>query len=105
MRLSSSTMGRWPLSTIPSFQSGLLHLELFNVYLAKGETEVTDKDYFYGRSAEHLFASGAWKDKSIKFENYVWLTNYYYNQAVSGRDYDKAKDLYINLIRTYLSSR
>ncbi len=81
-------------------ESGLLHLELFNVYLAKGETEVTDKDYFYGRSADHLFASGAWKDRSIKFENYIWLANYYYNQAVSGRDYDKAKELYINLIET-----
>ncbi|MBS0629537.1 MAG: tetratricopeptide repeat protein [Verrucomicrobia bacterium] len=81
-------------------ESGLLHLELFNVYLAKGETEVTEKDYFYGRSAEHLFASGAWKDKTIKFENYVWLTNYYYNQALAGRDYDKAKLLYCNLLDT-----
>jgi len=79
-------------------ENGPLHLELYNVYLEKGETEQTDKEYFYGRSAEHLFASGAWKEKSIKLENYIWLTNYYYNQACNGRDFEKAKQLYTNLI-------
>lgn len=79
-------------------ENTVLHLELYNAYLTKGLSEVEDKSFFYGRSAQHLFASGAWKDRSIKLENYLWLTNFYYNQAVSGRDFDKAKLLYTNLL-------
>jgi len=79
-------------------EKGLLHLELYNGYLTKALHENTEREFFYGRSAEHLFDSGAWKDKSIKLENYLWLTNYYYNQALSGRDYERAKVLYHNLL-------
>lgn len=84
-------------------ENTVLHLELYNAYLTKGLCEIEDKSFFYGRSAQHLFASGAWKEGSIKLENYLWLTNFYYNQAVSGRDFDKAKLLYTNLLGAELS--
>lgn len=81
-------------------ENHILHLELYNAYLTKGLAEEMNRDFFYELSAEHLFASGAWREKSIKLDNYLWLTNYFYQQTLKGNneDFEKASLLYNNLL-------
>ncbi|NGX37555.1 MAG: hypothetical protein K1000chlam2_00711 [Chlamydiae bacterium] len=80
----------------------LLHLELYNAYLSKSlaSEDEGNKEYFYNAAAEHLFASNAWKERSIKLDNYLWLANHYYQKAKtnSSEDFDKACLLYKNLL-------
>ncbi|NGX39779.1 MAG: hypothetical protein KR126chlam1_01112 [Chlamydiae bacterium] len=80
----------------------ILHLELYNSYLAKGlkALDPENKRYFHRHAADHLYASNAWKTRGIKLENLLWLSNYYFQSARSGNmeDFERAKVLYTNLL-------
>ena len=80
----------------------LLHLELYNAYLSKGQSaeDEGNKDYFFNQAANHLFTSEAWKERSIKLDNHLWLANYFYQDAKQGDQeaFKKAQLLYDNLL-------
>ncbi len=81
----------------------VLHLELYNAYLTRSDSdENVDQANYLERSAEHLFASGAWKDRSIKLDNHLWLANHFYKGAKEGckNDLEKAHLLFANLLGT-----
>lgn len=69
-------------------EQDILHLELYNAYLTKSMAARDDgnREYFQGLAANHLFASNAWKERSIKLENYLWLVNHFYHSALDGCD-------------------
>lgn len=83
-------------------ENEILHLELYNAYLAKAfaSEDGSNKNYFFSHAAEHLFSSYAWKDRSIKLDNYLWLVNNYYQLAKKGQgaDFEKAKTLFQDLL-------
>ena len=83
-------------------ERNILHLELFNAYLTKGLTaqDQGNRDYFYRHAASHLFASNAWKDRSIKLDNYLWLVNHFYQLGREGNsaDFEKARILFHDLL-------
>lgn len=83
-------------------EKNLLHLELYNAYLTKSFSCETDdnKTYFQNLAAEHLFASNAWKERSIKLDNYLWLVNYFYQCSIDGCEdaQKKADALFADLL-------
>ncbi|MDN3505603.1 MAG: tetratricopeptide repeat protein [Simkaniaceae bacterium] len=83
-------------------EGNILHLELYNAYLTKSfsTNDAEDRDYFQQMAAGHLFASGAWRDRSIKLDNYLWLVNHYFQQAKDGGQeaYKKADTLFKDLL-------
>lgn len=54
----------------------VVHLQLFNHYLLRNETE---------KAAEHLYEYYIALGLPIQTENQVWLANHYYNQVKEGR--------------------
>ena len=80
----------------------ILHLELYNAYLSKGlsTSDPGNKEYFYNHAANHLFESNAWRENTIKRNNYLWLTNHYYHLAKKGnpKDFERARTLYTQLL-------
>ncbi|NGX26612.1 MAG: hypothetical protein K940chlam6_00537 [Chlamydiae bacterium] len=83
-------------------ESEILHLELYNAYLTKSLSAQDDgnRDYFQNLAAEHLFASHAWHERSIKLDNYLWLVNHFYLQAKDGCEegHRKAEVLFKDLL-------
>lgn len=67
-------------------EQNILHLELYNAYLTKSlaTQDEGNREHFQHLAAKHLFASNAWKDRSIKLDNYLWLVNHYYVAALEG---------------------
>lgn len=83
-------------------ENKILHLELYNAYLAKGFTteDIKNKKHFFNSAANHLFASNAWKERSIKLDNYLWLANHYFQVAKHGdtTDFERARLIFKNLL-------
>jgi|GEM_PF-798847 len=83
-------------------EGNILHLELYNAYLTKSFSTQDEENcsYFQQMAANHLFASEAWRDRSIKLDNYLWLVNHYFQQAKTGGqdDYQKAEILFKDLL-------
>lgn len=80
----------------------ILHLELYNAYLTKGmhAEDEGNRNYFFIQAADHLFASEAWKERAIKWENHLWLANHFYHLALDGKvdDIKKAQALFSDLL-------
>lgn len=74
-------------------EQNTLHLELYNAYLTKGMASQDDdnRNYFQHLAATHLFASNAWKQRSIKLDNHLWLVNHFYLAALDGCEDAKYK--------------
>jgi tetratricopeptide (TPR) repeat protein len=83
-------------------EGNLLHLELYNAYLTKSFSEEDEENasYYQNAAAEHLFASDAWKERSIKLDNYLWLTNHFFQRAKAGDEdaFHRADQLYKDLL-------
>jgi len=83
-------------------EGNILHLELYNAYLSKAESAEDDgnRSHFKRLAADHLFASGAWKDRSIKLDNYLWLVDHYYNDSKRGSEesFARAEVLFKDLL-------
>lgn len=84
-------------------ESDILHLELYNAYLslALSEQERDLKDLLIDKAAEHLFNSGSWKNGSIKRDNLLWLTHYYYTRGKTNQaDFERATTLFNSILGT-----
>lgn len=83
-------------------EKDLLHLELFNAYLSKANStqDGGNSQYFLRQAADNLFSSGAWKDRSIKLDNYLWLADHFYKRAKTGEHgaFEKADTLFSDLL-------
>lgn len=80
----------------------LLYLELYNAYLSKSLStpDEGNRNYFLRQAAHHLFESEAWKRRSIKLDNYLWLAGHYYNRARLGDSeaFERAEVLFTDLL-------
>lgn len=84
-------------------QSDQLHLELYNAYLnsAFDERQQEQKGQLISKAANHLFDSGTWKTGTIKRNNLIWLTHYYYEKGkVNPTDFKRAASLFNSLLGT-----
>ncbi len=83
-------------------ESEILHLELYNAYLTQSFSAQDEemRDHFQNCAAEHLFASNAWHDRSIKLDNFLWLVNQFYLRAKDGskESCQKAEALFKDLL-------
>jgi len=86
--------------TLPDHEA--LHLELYNAYLSQGlsMSEWDNRSHFFSYAADHLFASNVWKERKLKKENHLWLTNHYYQEALAGKPeaIDRARTLFNDLL-------
>lgn len=82
----------------------ILHLELYNAYLNQAlvKPEQSHMYNYMQKAADHLFLSKIWKDQGIKAENYLWLMNHYYLNAIQGSnpDFEKAYELFSILLKS-----
>ncbi|NGX46028.1 MAG: Outer membrane protein assembly factor BamD, partial [Chlamydiae bacterium] len=100
--------GEKALSYQPNFKENeILHLELYNGYLtlAQQEVESTHKNSVLNQAANHLFDSKAWKEGSIKRENFLWLASHFCKKAQdvstgTPEDMEKARAIYTELLGT-----
>jgi tetratricopeptide (TPR) repeat protein len=80
----------------------ILHLELYNAYLTQGAAAANcgDREFMFDFAADHLYASGAWKQHAIKLDNYLWLAHHFYEKALEGKkeDFEKANLLFCELL-------
>ncbi|MCI0382232.1 MAG: tetratricopeptide repeat protein [Chlamydiae bacterium] len=82
----------------------ILHLELFNSYLtiALSEKNPLEKEKFFDQAANHLYLSKGWESKTIKLDNFIWLSNYYYLKSKNNPDdqlsFQRAMSLYTHLL-------
>lgn len=83
-------------------EAELLHLELYNAYLCKSlaTTDPANQEYFLRQAAQHLFESEAWKDRTIKIDNLLWLADHYYQRAKGGdkEAFEKGQILFRDLL-------
>ncbi|HSW86076.1 MAG TPA: tetratricopeptide repeat protein [Rhabdochlamydiaceae bacterium] len=78
-----------------------IHLQLFNAYLklAESENEGRKQSYFQ-QAAAHLYSVYSMDESSIKKENLLWLSNFYYQNA---KEDPTALSRAINTLETILN--
>lgn len=88
-------------------ENEILHLELYNGYLtlAQQETESVHKSSLLSQAANHLYDSKAWKEGTIKRENFLWLASHFCKKAQdlatgTPADLEKARAVYTELLGT-----
>ena len=64
----------------------LIHLQLYNSYLTLSSQNEEKQDSFLEQAAEHLFSAFMRAKESVKFDNQIWLANYYYSKVKKERE-------------------
>lgn len=91
------------LSLYPELdEKDFLHLELYNTYIALGETnEENEKRGFFEKAADHLYSVFASDKAKIKLDNQLWLANYLSTKAQESHlasDLEKATGVFTSIL-------